>query len=124
MGRVCHFELPADDLARAKKFYSTVFGWEMCEYPEMKYTILRTSPSDENGTPKEAGSINGGMLARQDPVKTPVITIGVDDMDEATKAIEKNGGKIIQPKMAVSGMGFAAYFRDTEGNVVGLFEPA
>jgi predicted enzyme related to lactoylglutathione lyase len=64
------------------------------------------------------------MLARQDPVKTPVITIGVDDMDEATKAIEKNGGKIIQPKMAVSGMGFAAYFRDTEGNVVGLFEPA
>jgi uncharacterized protein len=124
MGKVVHFEIPADNLARAKKFYSTVFGWNLNEIPEMEYTMVRTAESDENGMPKEPGAINGGMLQRQDPVKTPVITISVDNMDQAAASIEKNGGKIIRPKMAVGDFGFAAYFKDTEGNVVGLFQYA
>jgi len=124
MGKVVHFEIPADNLARAKKFYSTVFGWELNDFPEMEYTIVRTVQSDENGMPKEAGAINGGMLQRQEPVKTPVITISVENMDQATATIEKNGGKIIRAKMPVGDMGFAAYFKDTEGNVVGLWQNA
>jgi predicted enzyme related to lactoylglutathione lyase len=124
MGKVVHFEIPADNLARAKKFYSTVFGWTMSEFPEMEYTIVRTGESDERGMPKEVGSINGGMLQRQDPVKAPVITIDVDNMDQAAATIEKNGGKIIRPKMPVGDMGFAAYFKDTEGNIIGLWQTA
>jgi predicted enzyme related to lactoylglutathione lyase len=124
MGKVVHFEIPADDLARAKKFYGTVFGWTLNDFPEMEYTIARTVESDQNGIPKEAGAINGGMLQRQDPVKSPVITIDVDNMDQAAATIEKNGGKIIRPKMPVGDMGFAAYFKDTEGNVVGLWQNA
>ena len=122
MGKVVHFEIPADNLARAKKFYSTVFGWNLTDFPEMEYTMARTTDSDQNGMPKEPGAINGGMLQRQDPVKTPVITISVDNMDQAAATIEKNGGKMIRPKMAVGDMGFAAYFKDTEGNVVGLWQ--
>ena len=38
LNRVIHFEIPADNLARAKKFYSTVFGWKINDYPEMQYT--------------------------------------------------------------------------------------
>ena len=124
MDKVVHFEIPADNLARAKKFYSTVFGWKIDDYPEMQYSIVRTVDSEENGTPKEAGAINGGMLERQDPVRAPVVTISVDNMDQATATIERNGGKIIRPKMAVGEMGFAAYFRDTEGNVIGLWQNA
>jgi hypothetical protein len=124
MGKVVHFEIPTDNLARAKKFYSTVFGWSLDEFPEMEYTFARTVESDQNGMPKEPGAINGGMLQRQDPVKTPVITISVDNMDQAAATIEKNGGKMIRPKMAVGDMGFAAYFKDTEGNVVGLWQNA
>jgi len=124
MGKVVHFEIPADNLARAKKFYSTVFGWKMNEFPEMQYTMVQTTENDEKGMPKEPGAINGGMLARQDPVKAPVVTISVDNMDQATATIEKNGGKIIRGKEPVGDMGFAAYFRDTEGNVVGLWQNA
>lgn len=124
MGKVVHFEIPADDLARAKKFYGTVFGWTLNDFPEMEYTIARTVESDENGMPKEAGAINGGMLQRQEPVKSPVITISVDNMDQAAATIEKNGGKVIRPKLPVGDMGFAAYFKDTEGNVVGLWQNA
>jgi hypothetical protein len=124
MGKVVHFEIPADNLARAKKFYSTVFGWTLNEFPEMEYTIANTVESDQNGMPEEPGAINGGMSQRQDPVKTPVITISVENMDQAAATIEKNGGKIIRPKMPVGDMGFAAYFKDTEGNVVGLWQNA
>lgn len=124
MGKVVHFEIPADNLARAKKFYSTVFGWTLNDFPEMEYTIAKTVESDQNGMPKEPGAINGGMLQRQDPVKSPVITIDVDNMDQAAVTIEKNGGKMIRAKMAVGDMGFAAYFKDTEGNVVGLWQNA
>ena len=124
MGKVVHFEIPADNLARAKKFYNTVFGWKIDGYPEMQYTILRTTETDAKGMPKEVGAINGGMLERQDPVRAPIVTISVDNMEQATAKIETNGGKIIRPKIAVGDMGFAAYFRDTEGNVIGLWQNA
>ena len=124
MDKVEHFEIPADDLARAKRFYSTVFGWKMNEFPEMEYVIVGTVESDENGMPKETGAMNGGMLERQDPVKSPVITINVKSIDQEAATIEKNGGKIVRPKMAVGDMGFAAYFKDTEGNVIGLWQEA
>ena len=124
MDKIVHFEIPADNLARAKKFYSTVFGWKMNEMPEMDYVLVHTVESDENGMPKEPGAINGGMLKREDPVKSPVVTISVKSIDEAAKTIEKNGGKIIRPKMPVGDMGFAAYFKDTEGNAVGLWQNA
>jgi predicted enzyme related to lactoylglutathione lyase len=124
MDKIVHFEIPADNLARAKKFYSTVFGWKMNEMPEMDYVLVQTVESDENGMPKEPGAINGGMLKREDPVKSPVVTISVKSIDEAAKTIEKNGGKMIRPKMPVGDMGFAAYFKDTEGNAVGLWQTA
>ena len=124
MDRVVHFEIPADNLARAKEFYNTVFGWNMNEMPEMEYVMVGTAESNENGMPKEPGAINGGMLERQDPVKSIVITINVKDIDQAATMIEKNGGKIVRPKMPVGDMGFAAYFKDSEENVVGLWQNA
>jgi predicted enzyme related to lactoylglutathione lyase len=124
MDKVVHFEIPADNLARAEKFYSTVFGWKMNEMPEMDYVLVHTVESDETGMPKEPGAINGGMLKREEPVKSPVVTISVNSIDDAAKTIEKNGGKMIRPKMPVGDMGFAAYFKDTEGNVVGLWQNA
>jgi len=124
MDRVVHFEIPADNLSRAKKFYSTVFGWKMNDAPELEYVMVGTTESNEMGMPKEPGSINGGMLERQEPVKYPVVTIAVDNIDQAASTIEKNGGKLVRAKMPVGDMGFAAYFKDTEGNVVGLWQNA
>ena len=125
MDKVIFFEIPADDLARARKFYGTVFDWKMNEIPQMHYTQVGTVEADRlgvRGTPKEPGAINGGMVERGDSVKSPVIYISVKNIDEAATTIEKNGGKIIQPRTPVGNFGFAAYFRDTEGNVVGLWQ--
>ncbi|OGV90567.1 glyoxalase [Microgenomates group bacterium RIFCSPLOWO2_01_FULL_46_13] len=124
MDKVVHFEIPADDVKRAQTFYQTVFGWGINEMPEMNYTIVHTVEVDEKQMPKESGAINGGMLKRQEPITNPVITISVASIDETTKMIETGGGKVIRPKMAVGDMGFAAYFKDSEGNVIGLWENA
>ncbi len=122
MGKVVHFEIPADDLPRAKKFYNSVFGWNATEMPEMEYVMLGTTESDENGMPKEPGAINGGMMKRQDPLKHPVVTIDVESIDAALASVKKNGGQVVREKLAVGDMGFTAYFRDSEGNVIGLWQ--
>jgi uncharacterized protein len=122
-GRVVHFEIPADDVERAQAFYRDAFGWQLNSIPGMGYTLVSTTPSGDNG-PLEPGAINGGMLARQDPVQSTVVTIEVDDIDAALKTVESLGGKTVRGGMPVGDMGFAAYFADPEGNVVGIWQNA
>ncbi|HEY6237846.1 MAG TPA: VOC family protein [Thermoplasmata archaeon] len=121
-GSVVHFEIPADDLKRAQKFYAKTFGWQIMPMPEMGYTMVGTTPTDADGMPKESGAINGGMAERGAPLSHTVVTVNVDEIDAALKRIVKNGGKVVRKKMAIGPMGFTAYFRDSEGNVVGLFQ--
>ena len=124
MDSVVHFEIPADDTKRAGKFYTEVFGWQINPVPDMDYTMVGTTVSSEDGRPKEPGAINGGMPKRGGPVEHTVVTVGVQDIEATLRKIESLGGRIVSPKMPVGEMGFAAYFKDTEGNVVGLFQPA
>jgi len=124
-GRVVHFELPYDDGDRARAFYAQAFGWHVQHLPDLDYTMAATGPMSEQGLPTEPGFINGGMFHRQDgPINAPVITIDVDDIDPVLERVEVLGGKVVQARMPVGDMGFTAYFRDPEGNVVGLWQTA
>jgi uncharacterized protein len=123
-GRIVHFEMPADDMERAQAFYRDAFGWQLNPIPEMSYTSVITTPSDEQGMPTEPGGINGGLTPRKSPVSAPTLTVGVDSVDDALAAVEKHGGRVVAGKTAVADMGFVGYFSDTEGNVVGLWENA
>ena len=122
-GEVGHFEIPADNTERARKFYSATFGWKMTQMPGMDYTMVGTGALDDKGMPKEPGYIGGGIGKRGGPLEHPVLTIVVEDLAAAVKKVEKNGGKIVQAKQEIPGnMGWTAYFKDTEGNVVGLYQ--
>lgn len=123
MNKVVHFEVPAEDLDRAKAFYSGVFGWKLDEDHDVKYIMATTTTVDaQTWRPTEPGAINGGMLQRNDFIKSPVITIEVESIDDHAKKIEEAGGSVVRGKMPVGDMGFAAYIKDTEGNVIGLWE--
>jgi uncharacterized protein len=126
MNKVVHFEIPTDDHPRAKRFYAEVFDWQLQDMPggDDIYTFAITSPVDEQFQHKESGAINGGMFPRgpQLPVHAPVITIGVDSIDQHLRKIEPAGGTLVVPKGEVPGMGWYAYFKDTEGNLMGLWE--
>lgn len=119
--KVVHFEIPVEDVSRAKKFYH-IFDWRIEDFPGMDYVSLLTVPVDENFMPKEKGAINGGMMKRTKEVSSPVFSIEVSSVDEYLKKVEAAGGKLVMPKQEVPGMGYYAYVKDTEGNVVGLWE--
>ena len=123
-GRVVHFEVPFDDGDRARGFYKEIFGWQLREMPEMRYTMVTSGPSGDSG-PTEAGFINGGMMARQGgPAQGPVIVVDVDSIDATLERIGSLGGSTVSGKTPVGEMGFAAYFTDPEGNVMGLWQTA
>ncbi len=137
MNRVVHFEIQAGDVARAKKFYGGVFGWEFVEWPMPggePYIAVMTAPKES----KEPG-INGGLLKRPCPapaVGQParpnghsgggtnafVCTVQVADFDATTAKILKAGGIVAMPKFAIPKMAWQGYFLDTEGNTFGVHQ--
>jgi uncharacterized protein len=125
MGKVVHFEIPAEDLDRAKNFYGSVFGWQLQTTPMegVEYTTVMTTPVDQQTQlPTEPGAINGGMMQRTETTPSPVITIDVEAIDDALKQVEASGGTTVTPRTPIPGMGAFAYFKDPEGNVLGLWE--
>lgn len=122
MNKVVHFEVAADDLERARKFYGDVFGWQITHYADMDYTAVNTVEVDEQQMPREPGAINGDMFKREQPGETTRIVIGVPSIDDHLPKVEQAGGAIVLTKQEIPNMGFYALFRDPEGNVVGLWE--
>jgi hypothetical protein len=84
--------------------------------------VKTTAVDEQTQLPTDPGAINGGMFQRDERLTSPVITIDVDGIDDALKQIEDAGGSTVTPRTAIPGMGAFAYFKDSEGNVLGLWE--
>ncbi len=120
MFSVVHFEIPADDVERAQKFYGELFGWQIKKFTgptPMEYWEVTTGA--EKG---EMGSLGGGMLKRQMPEQHITIYIEVPSVDEYTAKVKKLGGQVVYPKAAVPGMGYFAVCVDQENNGFGIWE--
>ena len=123
MDKVVHFEIPVDDADRARDFYRAAFDWGLQPMEEYDYTLALTTPVDEKTQePTEPGAINGGLRPRTAETPTPSIVIHVDSIDQSLKRIEAEGGTTVSPRAEMPGMGAYAYFKDTEGNLLGLWE--
>ena len=119
---IVHFEIPADDVEKLRKFYSELFGWKIEKTPgPVEYWSIETVPVDEKGEPIRPG-VNGGMMKRQNPQHKPVNYILVESVDEYSKKIEALGGKVVVPKIEVPGIGWWALALDTEGNQFAILE--
>ena len=70
---VIHFEIPANDVEKVKKFYVDLFGWKI-EKPQTWNTIsVETVPMDEKGNLLRPG-VNGGLYKRDSPSSKPSTT--------------------------------------------------
>jgi predicted enzyme related to lactoylglutathione lyase len=137
MNRVVHFEIHADDVERAKKFYTDVFGWETQQMGEEtgNYILLKSGPGPDELTGGKTlditnVGINGGMLKRNAPKPAEgmspmayVCTVGVPDIDATIEKIKAAGGNEHMPKIDVPGVGKLGYWADTEGNIFGILQP-
>ena len=119
---VAHFEIYTDDNDTLAKFYTSLFDWAIQPMPGMNYSWVKTIATNDKGMPTEPGGINGGLMNRTADTPTPVVTIGVVSIDESLKKVEAGGGSTVQPRTEIPEMGAFAYFKDSEGNVVGLWE--
>ena len=114
-GEITHIEFPADDIERAKRFYSAVARWELGEMDGMPgYWLFRTGETAGGGIGKRGESV--GSVVR--------VYITVDNLVSAVAAAEANGGALITPPSEVPGMGRYAAVRDSEGSEIGLWESA
>ncbi len=111
MPSIVHFEIPAEDLQRARNFYSKLFGWKIESMLGTDYMMIDTY-----------GAPGGGMMKRMHPDHQITDYIGVPSVDEYSAKVEKLGGKIMVPKKAVPGMGYFVICMDTENNTFGIWE--
>lgn len=115
MSKIVHFEIPVDDPARATVFYRDALGWEISSFGNEPYWLVRAGSDDEPGA-------NGALVRRGDLHQSPIVIVGVEDVDTSLLRIESSGGKVLQRKLAVPGVGWSAYVADSEGNTIGLFQ--
>ncbi len=121
MPRVIHFEIHAEDPERAIRFYTEMFGWRFQSWGgPMEYWLITTGEAPAPG-------INGGLVRRRGPA--PVdgaacnaypCTVDVSNVDESVALAVKLGGTIAVPKMPIPGVGYLAFIKDTEGNILGM----
>jgi uncharacterized protein len=125
MPRPIHFEIHADDPARAIAFYERIFGWKFHKFEggPMPYWLVATGADTEPG-------INGGLHPRIGPKPVPnqavigyVCVISVDNVDTYLAKTTAAGSQVCVPKMPIPGVGWLAYVTDTEGNILGLMQP-
>lgn len=114
--RATHFEIPVDDPERAARFYTEVFGWQINPFPGAPayYGLATTGEDSQPG-------INGALYQRGQQRETTV-SMSVDSVDDVSRKLVDAGGEVVQGKQPIPSMGWFAMCKDTEGNVIGLFE--
>lgn len=111
------FEIPADNISRAKKFYNSLFGWKITPFPGAAiadYHHIDTGGAD--------ASPDGGLMKRMHPDHTITAYILVPSVTRGMARVKKLGGEICKPKTAVPGMGYFAICSDTEKNAFAIWE--
>jgi predicted enzyme related to lactoylglutathione lyase len=115
--KVIHFEIPATDTKRAVAFYGKAFGWKINRFgmEQMDYWLVTAGEDAEHG-------INGAIAKKDEVHPTTVNTLSVVSFELAVEKIRAAGGEVLGPKMAVQGVGYMTYCRDTEGNLFGIMQ--
>lgn len=111
-GRICYIEIPTDDVALSEKFYTSVFGWK-----------LRTRGDGVTAFDDANGSVSGAWVQGRSPHGQlgVLVYIMVENIDDAVRAVERNGGKIVPP-VGMDAPELTARFADPAGNIFGLYE--
>jgi predicted enzyme related to lactoylglutathione lyase len=117
---VAHFSVNADDVARARQFYSEVFGWTFESWGPPGFFLIQSKG-------KAGPGLHGSLQKRREIVKgKPIVgfecTIAVDDIERAYASVVKHGGKIVMEKSTITGVGTLFFFEDTEGNIAGAMQ--
>ena len=111
------FEIPVTDMERAKKFYESVFNFELA-LNELGNSVMAWFPMEQNAAGSTGTLIKGESYIPSK--KGSMVYFSVDDIDEILQNVKNNGGEEVNPKTSIGEYGFVGHFVDCEGNRVGL----
>ena len=111
-----HVELHTNDLAKAKAFYSKLFGWKLKDepMPSGTYTMIDVG-----------GGTGGGMMTNTAP-GTPshwMAYVGVDDINASTKHAKELGAKVVADVTEVGEFGWMSVITDPAGATIAMWKP-
>ena len=109
--QVTNFEINSGDPAKARRFYTSVFGWKMNEVPN-NYTFVDTDAGGKGN--------GGGIGPLRGPKPFVTFYVVVRDLDATLKKASDGGGKVVFPATKVGPTTTIALFSDPDGNVIGL----
>lgn len=113
------FEIAVTDMARAKKFYETIFDIEMPEMEMMGMKMAFFPREDSNG--KVSGALVQSEMNKPNLDGAKIYFNGNPDLDVALSKVAAAGGTVTMPKTHIDPeTGYMAFFVDTEGNGVAL----
>jgi uncharacterized protein len=110
-GQPVHFEIPADDTAKGREFWGSLFDWKFEASPgPFEYHMTRIS--DQAGL----------AITNMEPGKRGIRAyFDVDDINAGAARVKELGGEANEPA-PVPSMGWFATCKDTEGNDFGLWQ--
>jgi predicted enzyme related to lactoylglutathione lyase len=114
----CHVELATDDVAKAKKFYKSVFSWKLNDSKGgMPYTMINVGAK---------GAIGGGMMKKQMPQQPTswLPYVQVEDVKKTIAKAAKSGAQVVLDYMSIGEMGAIGVFVDPTGAPLGVWEQA
>ncbi len=125
MPNILHFMVPADNVDRARHFYTALLGWTIepvVPTPDpggiaaMQYHAITTGST-------EPGTLNSGGLYKRHLSEPILDFVQIEDIDAVLSKVEDLGGKIMMPKTVIPGVGHTAMILDSEGNMIGFLMP-
>ncbi len=120
MGQHCHhgidyIEFSVDDLARAKQFYASAFGWRLTDYGPSYVGIA--------GPPGYEGPEMGGITVGEVASGGPLVVLFSADLEASVRAVEAAGGEVVKVPFDFPG-GRRFHFRDPAGNELAIWAEA
>ncbi len=117
-----YFDFTVKDLDEAKSFFEYVFDWRLEKFTGMPYNYYRiqAGAEDEPGIDGGIGAIADTPTAEGKPLTQ--VTIPVSSADDCIARVEEAGGKVVEPKMPVPGIGWFVACAEPGGLLFGVLE--
>jgi len=119
---VGHFAIECDDVERAKRFYESVFGWQIRPWGPPNYYHITTGTPDHPGILGDLRERHHKLDGAGAGISGYICTINVTDLKAVLAAVETHGGHLHSPPYFIENVGTVAYVMDSEGNRVGLIQ--
>jgi uncharacterized protein len=116
-----YFDLTVHDLGAARRFFEAALGWHFERFAmPFEYWRIQAGPAEEPGIDGGIGALADVSVGAGTPGTT--LTVPVPDLDAALARVAQAGGRIVEPRMPIPGVGWYATCAEPGGLMFGLIQ--